>query len=522
MKILFIASEVNPLAKVGGLADVAGALPLALKRLGTDIRIVLPKYNVIDEKKHPCQLIARDIKVKIGQDEEKVNIFQTDLRKPSFAPTPPKQLRLRRPGKATAGETKIPVYLIDHKKYLGEGGVYFGKTAFCGSFAEIQRFLFFSLTIFSLIKALNWQPEIIHCNDWHTAFVPPLLKIFKIKNIKTLYTIHNLANQGIWNAREILNFLGLKGDEIPSLKEWQKGLYGEDLNLMQQGILNADFINTVSPTYAKEVLTKSYFGRGLKETLIKRKHDFVGILNGLDTETFNPETDFYLKVNYSFKNPELKKENKIYLEKKLGLNVDPEAPLLGLVSRLTFQKGIELVVGGLKKISAQGGDLDFRAVFLGTGGEKYEKSLKKLAEKFPDKIKVKIGYDAKLAQEIYAASDFFLVPSKFEPCGLTQLIALRYGAIPIVRKVGGLADTIKNVRIKKRFLGLNRKIEGNGFVLKEYDVDKFVKILKRAFLFYQDKKLWRQLQIKVMKENYSWEKSAFEYFKLYERLIKED
>ena len=510
MKILFIASEVNPLAKVGGLADVAGSLPFALKKLGVDIRIALPKYDLIDEKKYPCQLIARDIKVKIGNQEEKINIFQTEL-----------------------GKEKIPVYLIDHKKYLGEGGVYFEKTAFCGSFAEIQRFLFFSLSIFSLIKALNWQPEIIHCNDWHTAFVAPLLKIknqkSKIKNTspKVLYTIHNLANQGKWNAKEIFDFLGLKGDEIPSLKERQSGLYGEDLNLMQQGILNADFINTVSPTYAKEVLTKSYFGRGLQETLIKRKHNFVGILNGLDTEIFNPEIDSCLKVNYSFKNPELKKENKIYLEKKIGLKVDPRAPLLGLVSRLTFQKGIELVVNGLKKISAEGGstsggkDLDFRAIFLGTGEEKYEKDLEKLAEKFPNKIGVEIKYNAKLAQEIYASSDFFLVPSKFEPCGLTQLIALRYGTIPIVRKVGGLADTIKNVRIKKRFLGLSREVKGNGFVLKEYDVDKFVKVLKRAFSFYQDKKLWRQLQRKVMREDYSWEKSAQKYLKLYQRLIKD-
>jgi len=508
MKVLFIASEVNPLAKVGGLADVAGSLPFALKKLGVDVRIALPKYDVIDEKKYPCQLIARDIKVKIGQNEEKINIFQTDLRKPAFA-------------KATAGETKIPVYLIDHKKYLGEGGVYFEKTAFCGSFAEIQRFLFFSLTIFSLIEALNWQPEIIHCNDWHTAFVPVFLKLKSLFSQgsfspKVLYTIHNLANQGIWNAKEIFDFLGLKGDEIPSLEERQYGLYGEDLNLMQQGILNADFINTVSPTYAKEVLTKSYFGRGLRETLLKRKHNFVGILNGLDTEIFNPEIDSYLKVNYSFKNPELKTENKIYLEKKLGLKVDPAVPFLGLVSRLTFQKGIELVVNGLKKIK----DLDFRAVFLGVGEEKYEKDLEKLAEKFPDKIAAEIGYDAKLAQEIYAASDFFLVPSKFEPCGLTQLIALRYGAIPIVRKVGGLADTIKNVRIKKRFLGLKREIEGSGFVLKEYDVDKFVKVLKRAFSFYQDKKLWRKLQIKAMEEDYSWEKSTQKYLKLYQRLIE--
>ena len=496
MKILFIASELNPLAKVGGLGDVAGALPLALKKLGADIRIALPKYGVIDEKKYPCELVAKDIKIKIGREEEKINLYKTEL-----------------------GEEKVIVYLIDNKKYLGEDGVYFEKTAFCGSFAEIKRFLFFTHAVFSLIEKLDWQPEIIHCNDWHTSFLPVFLKMkskIKDKKLKTLLTIHNLANQGRWNAQEIFDFLGLKGDETESLGKRQLGSYGEDLNLMQQGILNADFINTVSPTYAKEVLTKSYFGRGLRETLLKRKHNFVGILNGLDTEIFNPEIDSYLKVNYSFKNPELKTENKIYLEKKLGLKVDPAVPFLGLVSRLTFQKGIELVVNGLKKIK----DLDFRAVFLGVGEEKYEKDLEKLAEKFPDKIAAEIGYDAKLAQEIYAASDFFLVPSKFEPCGLTQLIALRYGAIPIVRKVGGLADTIKNVRIKKRFLGLKREIEGSCFVLKEYDVDKFVKVLKRAFSFYQDKKLWRKLQMKVMKENYSWEKSAQKYLKLYQRLIE--
>jgi len=496
MKILFIASELNPLAKVGGLGDVAGALPLALKKLGADIRIALPKYGVIDEKKYPCELVAKDIKIKIGREEEKINLYKTEL-----------------------GEEKVIVYLIDNKKYLGEDGVYFEKTAFCGSFAEIKRFLFFTHAVFSLIEKLDWQPEIIHCNDWHTSFLPVFLKMkskIKDKKLKTLLTIHNLANQGRWNAQEIFDFLGLKGDETESLGKRQLGSYGEDLNLMQQGILNADFINTVSPTYAREILTKPYFGRGFKETLLKRRNNFVGILNGLDTETFNPETDPYIKRNYSFRNPEIKKENKIYLEKKLGLKVDPKVPLFALVSRLTFQKGIELVVNGLKNLR----DFDFRAVFLGVGEERYEESLKNLAKKFPGKIAAEIKFDSQLAQEIYAGADFFLMPSKFEPCGLTQLIALRYGAIPIVRRVGGLADTIKNIRVKKRFLNFLKRIEGNGFVLREYDADKFVKVLKRATSFYQNKDLWRRLQIKAMEEDHSWQQSAGEYLELYEKILQ--
>ena len=488
MKVLFAASEFSPLAKVGGLADVVGSLPLTLKKLGVDVRVVLPKYEVIDEKKYNLKLVQEGIEVKIGKIKEKINLFETEI-----------------------GQEKLKVYLVENQKYLSQDGIYFERTAFCGSFAEIQRFLFFSSAVLFLFSNFPWQPQIIHLHDWHTAFVPVLSKIYfpKIKT-KFLYTIHNLANQGRCNAKEILGFFGLKGDEVPSLKERQ----GEDLNLMQQGILNVDFLTTVSPTYAEEILFKSYFSRGLKKSLVYRRKDLKGILNGLDTEVFNPATDPCLYLNYSFKNPELKKENKIYLEKKLGLKVSEEAPFFGMISRLTYQKGVELVAKGFPKIQ----DFDFRAVFLGLGEPRYEKALSDLSEKFKGKIATKIGFDPKLAQEIYAGVDFFLVPSKFEPCGLTQMIALRYGAIPIVRKVGGLADTVKNIKIKKQFLGLISKLEGNGFVFREYDADKFVKVLKKAISFHQNKKLMSKLQKKVMREDYSWEKSAREYLRLYEKL----
>jgi len=494
MKVLFVAAEVNPLAKVGGLADVAGSLPLALKKLGADIRIVLPKYDVINEEEYPSKLIARDVEINIGKNAEKINIYQMEL-----------------------GKEKVPTYLIDNDKYLGNGGVYKTKTAFCDSFAEIQRFLFFSKAILPSLEALGWQPEIIHCNDWHTAFISVLAKIYFPQNkTKFLYTIHNLANQGCWKAKKIFDFLGIEGDEIPSLKEKATGLYGEDLNLMQQGILNADFVSTVSPTYAKEILTKPYFARGLMKTLNKKKDKFVGILNGLDTEKFDPTTDPFIKTNYSSAQLAGKKENKIYLEKKFNLEIRPDFPLFALISRLTFQKGIDLVVDAFSKII----DSDFQVVFLGTGEAKYEQALKSLAKKFSGKIAGEIKFDAHLAQEIYAGADFFLVPSKFEPCGLTQLIALRYGTIPIVRKTGGLADTVENIEVKKKFLGLSAETKGNGFVFREYSADRLAKTLQRAMAFYQNKKLWRRLKEKVMKEDHSWQESAHKYLNLYQRIIE--
>lgn len=496
MKVLFVSSELNPLAKVGGLADVAGALPKSLKKLGVDIRLVIPKYSIIDETKYPTEKIVSDFSVVFGSVSERVSLFKINL-----------------------PETEIPVYLIDNSRFFGENGVYFEKGAFCGSFKEIERFLFFSQAIVQLNNsgAFGFVPEIIHCNDFHTAIVALLLKL-KTQNSKlktqpkTLLTIHNLANQGKWEAKKILDFLGLKANEHPNLEIQQNSPKGGDLNLFQQGILLADKINTVSPTYAKEIKT-SDFGCGLEKDIIKRKKDLVGILNGLDIDVFNPQTDPNIFERYSLDSLEKKSVNKMELQKELNLEINQNIPILGLVSRLTEQKGIDLVI----EIAEELTKLNCQMIILGSGMEDYEKKLSDLSLKYPQKFSVFLGFNAVLAQKIYAASDLFLMPSYFEPCGLCQLIAFRYGAIPIIRKTGGLADTVKNLKVLNLFG--NYKIFGNGFVFSQKSSRQFLKAIKRALKIYRNPILWQKIQKKVMNLDFSWQSSAKKYLKLYQKLL---
>jgi len=470
MKILFVASECTPIAKVGGLGDVIGALPKALTELGLDVRIAIPKYRIIDENKYHFELIASKIKVK----EEFINIYQ------GFLP-----------------ESQVIVYLLDNNKYFGQDGVYLGKSAFVDSFKEIKRFLFFSQSIPETFKFLDWQPQIIHCHDWHTALIPLILKTkYKIQNTKTLLTIHNLANQGKWAHNEALDFLNLKGDEAKSLKIIDnKG----NLNLFQQGILNADILNTVSQNYAKEIQTKEY-GEGLEGDLVNRQGELFGIINGIDYERFNPQTDPDIKINYSLNSLEKRTENKIDLQKASGFTENSNIPLLGIVSRLSSQKGIDLIleiIPELVKLSCQ-------LVVLGVGENEYEKKLEEFSKKYPKNISSHIRFDPVLAQKIYAGSDIFLMPSQFEPCGLGQMIAMRYGAIPIVRKTGGLAETIQDKK--------------TGFVFKSYNKKAFLKSFKTALSFYQNKNKWQELIQEAMSQDFSWKKSAKRYLKLYKKL----
>ena len=470
LKVLFVASECTPIAKVGGLGDVIGSLPKALKKLGIDVQIVIPKYRQINLKKYPFKLIAKKLKVK----KNFLNVYQ------GFLP-----------------ESEVTLYLLENEKYFGQNGIYFERSAFVGSFKEIQRFLFFSRAVLEVFQSLKWKPDIIHCHDWHTAIIPLLLKAksWKLKT-KTLLTIHNLANQGKWKAREILDFLNLRGDEVNSFKIRNRE---NNFNIFQQGILNADLINTVSPTYSREILTKEY-GEGLEKSLLKRKKDLFGILNGIDHDRFNPKTDSDLKVNYSLSNLNKKRENKNELQKILKLPQNQKTPLFSFIGRLTSQKGIDLISQIIPDLVNFGCQL----VILGVGEKKYEEELLKLAKKYPKNIAVQIKFDPVLAQKIYAGSDFFLMPSRFEPCGLGQQISQRYGTLPIARKTGGLADTIKD--------------EKTGFLFKEYKANAFLKVIKKALKFYKNKKEWQKMQKRTMKKDFSWKKSAKKYLKLYRKL----
>ena len=498
MKILFVASEVNPILKVGGIADVISSLAKEIKKAGHDVRIAIPFYQTLKEKEIKFLQKISCLNIKIGQSQEKVSIFQTVLSNTSLKDK----------------YTQIPIYLFENNRFLSKNGVYLDSQ----KFLYLTRFLFFSQAVLEIFKPLKWTPDVIHCHDWQAGLVALFLKLKnkdKGLKIKVLFTIHNLLIQGRWNHYQVLEFLGLKGDEVPSLLEKMPGLYGDDFNVLQQAILNADLISVVSPNYAKEIKTKTYYARGLQKVIQKRKKDIIGILNGIDIDFFNPETDQYIKEQYSIKKLELKAVDKLDLQKEVGLKQDPSAPLLAMISRLDIQKGVDLVCQAADKIIEQGAQL----VFLAKGQEKYETMLKRMAQKHPDQVGACIKFDSKLAQKIYAGADIFLMPSRFEPCGLSQLIAMRYGTIPVVRSTGGLYDTVENVKLSKTFFGFKKQVQGTGFTFQEFSLSEFLAAIDRATKIYQDKEVWKKIQINAMKQNFSWQRSAQKYLDLYKKLI---
>ncbi|MFH1822280.1 MAG: glycogen/starch synthase [Patescibacteria group bacterium] len=463
LKILMVSAEIAPFAKVGGLADIVGSLPLALKKLGCEVRIVMPMYGSINKKKFKLKKIFSSIEILSAGKRVKVNLWQAMLAK------------------------QVIVYFIDCQKYFGRKEVYFGNNS--------ERFLFFSLASLNILPIIKYKPSIIHCHDFHTALIPDLVKAASdqfYKNIKILYTIHNLNYQGK-SEIEVLSTGNLNKKSLPSLtKDARDG----DINFMAQGIINSNLVNTVSPTYAKEITT-SIYGAGLERVIKASKNKISGILNGIDIIFFNPAIDKNIKENYNLKTLNKKVENKLALQKKLGLPVNKKIPLVGFISRLVWQKGVELIDKNLLK-------LDCQYVILGTGQREYEKLLQKLEKKYPQKLSVNLMFDIKLAQQIYAGSDIFLMPSRFEPCGLGQMIAMRYGTVPIVRSTGGLSDTIDS------------KV---GFRFSEFKVEALRKVLSQALEIYHNKpKKWKTMQVNGMKKDFSWNKSAKEYLKLYKKL----
>lgn len=467
IKVLMLAAEVAPFAKVGGLADVAGSLPPALKKLGCDVRMMMPLYGSIDRKKYKLKKIYSDLEVPSGRLLVKVSIWEGKM-----------------PG------SRVPIYFLDAPEYYKYDAVYVPGD-------NSERFLFFSLAALYSLPAIGFEPEVIHCHDSHVGLVPDIIKTTNlefIKNIKTLFTIHNFNYQGKTEV-DVLRTGNLNKNSLKTLtRDAQDG----DINFMAQGVLNADLINTVSVKYAEEITTSMY-GAGLDNVIRKRKKDLYGILNGIDVNFFDPEKDKFIKNNYSIKSLDEKKKNKLVLQKKLGLIQNEQTPVVGLVSRLVWQKGLELITDKIVKLDAQ-------FVFLGTGQKQYEIQLKKLAKKHPHQVSAQIMFDLGLAQEIYAGSDMFLMPSRFEPCGLGQMIAMRYGTLPIARATGGLEDTV------------DKEV---GFKFEKFSKNEFYKTLKEAVDMYHDKPLrWREMQENAMKRDFSWNKSAEEYVKLYKKLVK--
>ena len=461
MKIAMVSSEVVPFAKTGGLADVAAALPLALEYCGHEIIIVMPGYKCIHEAKLKITRVAKDISVaQIGKE--------------------------------------IKVYFIENKDYFYREGLYGDRN---GDYTDnLERFAFFCRRTLDLLKEINFCPDIIHLHDWQASLIAAYLKNLYFEQdfytrIKTVLTLHNVGYQGVF-AREEFSKLGLDWGlfDIDGFEFYNK------INLLKGGIVFADYITTVSPTYANEIQTRE-LGFGLEGLLKLRKNVLSGILNGVDYSVWDPNTDPLILHNYSLLNPQPKAFNKEDLQRSCGLPVDSRIPVFGIVSRLAEQKGFDILAQGLDDLAK----LDLQLVILGAGDLKYQELLKAAAVKYPRAISLNLKFDDPLAHKIYAGSDIFLMPSKYEPCGLGQLISLRYGTIPLVFKTGGLADTI------------NRN---NGFVFSKYTKDDLLVCIKKAALAFKHKAKWEALVKNAMECNFSWKVSADKYIQLYAKAKK--
>jgi len=476
MKVLFAASEAHPFIKTGGLGDVMGALPQSLTELGVEARVVIPKYkNIKDELKQNLQFI-KWFTVPVGWRNQYCGVFQYKYK-------------------------DVVYYFIDNEYYFNRDGLY-------GYYDDGERFAFFNRAVLEFIKEIDWKPDIINCNDWQTGMVPVLLNLeYKnnefYSNMKTVFSIHNLLFKGSFVPNVLPELFGY--DYMP-LTNGSVELNGS-VSFLKGGINYSDQITTVSNTYAEEIKTQQY-GEGL-DGLLRCKSDFLkGIVNGIDYEEFDPEKDNLIFKNFTWDSISDKVENKLSLQKELGLPQRAETPMIGLISRLTHQKGCDLIVSIIDRLLQK----DIQFVVLGTGDYWYEETFKNLQYRYPDKVSANIKFDNSLAHKIYAATDMFLMPSLFEPCGLGQLIALRYGSIPIVRETGGLKDTISPYN---KYNGV-----GNGFGFKNFNSNELMQIIEYALTIYDDKDAWNNIIRQAMDSDNSWEKSAMQYKLLYEDVVK--
>jgi starch synthase len=479
MKILLASSEIFPFAKTGGLADVAGALPKALKRTGVDVRVIMPKYKGIEERGFPIKYTGYRVSCPVSQRVVDAEIVESE-------------------------HNGIHVYLIDKEEYYYRDHLYATQD---GDYIDnAERFIFFSKAIPEAVKATGFIPDVLHCNDWQTALVPVFLKtLYKtdplLSRIATLFTIHNLGYQGLfWHIDWHLLNVGWEYF-TPSYLEY----YGK-INFLKGGIVFSDILNTVSKKYSEEIQTPE-FGAGLDGILRTRKADLYGIVNGIDYEEWSPEKDTHLPAHYSRNNLENKRACKAALQTAFGLPVNESVPLISSISRLADQKGFDLIAEGLKTMLALG----TQYILLGTGERKYHELFAALAEEHKGQFSLKIAYDNKLAHLIEAGSDMFLMPSLYEPCGLNQLYSLRYGTVPVVRGVGGLDDTIRDDAADP---------SNTGFKFYKYTVEAMLEAVDRACRAYGDKQYWNSLIKRCMEQDFSWEKSAEEYRALYEKAIK--
>ena len=469
MKILFITSEARPFAASGGLADVSAALPKALCAAGHDARVIMPLYEAIPANLREGLRFVKDMTVPVSWRRQYCGIFK-------------------------AKYDGVITYFLDNEYYFKRAGLY-------GHYDDAERFAFFARAVLEALTSLDFVPEVLHCNDWQTALVPVYRQLFytahpKLGGVKTVMTIHNIQYQGVY-GRELLNDVF----GIPSIGE-PLVTFNRDINLLKGGLECADRITTVSPTYAREILDP-WFSHGLDPILRDRRWKLSGIINGIDTEALNPETDPGLYAHYSAEDCSGKAENKEKLRERLGLFQNGE-PLIGMVTRLTGHKGLDLVRAKLDAILNKGAQM----VVLGSGDWEYQEFFEGKARQYPGRFSFCKGFIPELAQKIYAGADMFLMPSRQEPCGLAQMIALGYGTIPIVRETGGLADTVRD----------SGGGDGNGFTFAAYSPGDMAHAVFRAVDGFADKEGWSVLQKRAMACDNGWQKSAGEYISLYKSI----
>ena len=488
LNILFVSSEVEPFAKTGGLADVSGTLPQVIKDSGHEIRIIMPRYGSISERKFKLHDVIRlkDIDIPIGADKKIANVNSSFI---------------------ANVKSKVQVYFLANKELYDRPGIYANPDTKKDYADNDVRFIFFCRGVLETLKRLGWQPDIIHCNDWQTGLIPAYIKTIYstdpfFKHMKTVFTIHNLAYQGTFP------FSSFEKTGLPESEFTKEGVefYGK-LNFMKSGLMYSDVITTVSEKYAEEICSSEEFGCGLEGVLQKKKAHLHGIINGIDYSIWNPETDEHIVKRFDARTLEGKLDNKKELLAKFGLEFKENIPLIGIISRLVDQKGLDLI----KEIADDLMKLDIQFIMLAAGEKRYQEYFEAMHKKYSSKMGVFIGYDDDLAHLIEAGCDMYLMPSRYEPCGLNQLYSLKYGTVPIVRATGGLEDTIQY------FDGNS----GTGFKFKKYDSKELLKTVHRALKTYQDGATWKKIMRNGMQQDFSWESSAKKYTNLYRNLVKQ-
>ena len=475
--ILIVASEAIPYMKTGGLADVAGSLPKYFDKSRYDVRVIMPKYKCMSEEFLPQLKFVCHFYVNLNWRKQYAGIFKAEY-------------------------DGVTYYFVDNEFYFA------GDKPYNNIYEDVEKFAYFSKAVLEALPIIDFAPDVIHCNDWQTGLLPVFLKtVYGSDNfyagIKTIFTIHNMKFQGRWKIREIADITGLP-EHIFNSGELE--FYGE-ANYLKGGIVYADEVTTVSPTYADEICTPEG-GEGLDGLMLERRRHLSGILNGIDYDVYNPMTDQYIKKHFSIKDMSGKLMNKRQLQENHGLKVDNDVMLIGIVSRLTDQKGFDLVAYMMDEMLST---MDVQFVVLGTGENQYEGMFHYCQNKYPDKISAYIGYSEEKAHEIYAACDAFLMPSLFEPCGLSQMMAMRYGTLPIVRETGGLKDTVEPYNEYEN--------KGTGFSFADYNAHDMLHVIKYANdVFKNHKDRWQEMMVRAMQEDFSWNASARKYEKLYDKL----